>query len=70
VIVTAPSPAGIWRALSLPRLLPDFVIYDDQVRPAAGEQLLRSAKVLAAGFFDSDWQLPADLSDPGDGATP
>lgn len=59
VVITAPSPAGIWRALSLPRLLPDFVVYDRALADAATEQVLGTAKVRAAGFFGNDWSLPA-----------
>jgi predicted esterase len=64
VVVTGVDAAGIWRALSLPQLLPDFLVYDASLAPAAGEQVLGSARVLAGGFFDSNWRLPADPSDP------
>jgi hypothetical protein len=65
VVVTAPRAAGIWRALSLPQMLPDFVVYDDELAPAAAEVVLgRDAKVVAAGFFDDAWKLPKELRDP------
>jgi poly(3-hydroxybutyrate) depolymerase len=57
LVVTAPSPPGIWRALSLPQLLPDFVIYDAGLAAAAGQQVLGRASVLAAGFFDRHWKI-------------
>lgn len=64
VVVTGVDAAGIWRALSLPQLLPDFVVYDDNLSPAASEQILGAdARVLGAGFFDHAWQLPATIGD-------
>jgi predicted esterase len=63
-VITAPEPSGIWQALSLPSLLPDFIVYDSQVTPAAGEIILgRRGRVLAAGYFNNDWSLPARLND-------
>jgi hypothetical protein len=63
VVVTALDPAGIWQALALPQLLPDFLVYDASLAPAANEQILGSARVLAGGLFDYRWRLPADLGD-------
>jgi hypothetical protein len=59
LVVTAAGCRGIWRARSLPRLLPDFVVYDEHSGPAAGEQVLGDASVRAAGFFNRDWTVPA-----------
>jgi predicted esterase len=70
VVVTGVDPAGIWRALSLPQLLPDFLVYDAALAPAAGEQVLGSARVIAGGFFDWGWRLPAEPSDPIEKAQP
>ncbi len=65
VVVTGVDAAGIWRALSLPQLLPDFLIYDERLGPAAAEIVLgRDAQALAGGFFGSDWRLPAEIADP------
>jgi hypothetical protein len=65
VVVTGVDAAGIWRALSLPQLLPDFLVYGAGLAPAAGEVVLgRDARVLAGGFFDADWHLPASFHDP------
>lgn len=58
VVITGSEVGGILRALSLPRLLPDFVVYDVGLRAAAGEQLLGSASVLRAGYFTHEWQVP------------
>ena len=66
-VVTAPSAEGLWQATLLPMLLPDFTIFDARVTPAAGQPILgRAAKVLAAGFFNADWSLPARVNDPLD----
>ena len=63
VAVTATTARGIWRALSLPQLLPDFVVFDAGLAPAAGQQVLGAASVLAAGFFENDWSVPKELAD-------
>jgi hypothetical protein len=67
VVVEAPRAPGIWRALSLPALLPDFVVFDAGLAPAAGQQVLGSARVLAAGFFERDWAVPKDFRDAPNG---
>jgi poly(3-hydroxybutyrate) depolymerase len=66
-VVTAPSAEGLWQSTMLPMLLPDFTVFDARVTPAAGLPILgRSAKVLAAGFFNADWSLPVRVNDPLD----
>jgi predicted esterase len=68
-VITAPTAGGLWQALALPMLVPDFMVYDYRVAPAGGEPILgRHGRVLAAGFFNSDWSLPKKLSDPLDEA--
>jgi poly(3-hydroxybutyrate) depolymerase len=62
-VITGTDAAGIWQAQALPRLLPDFVVYDAALAPAAGEQVLGAARMRAAGFFDERWQLPDDVAD-------
>ncbi|MEB2311603.1 MAG: alpha/beta hydrolase-fold protein [Sorangiineae bacterium] len=65
IAIEATSVRGIWRALSLPELLPDFVVYDERVAGAAAEQVLgKHASVLAGGFFNADWSVPNDVADP------
>ncbi len=64
IVVTAPEATGIWRVLSLPQLLPDFLVYDVDVAPASGQQLLDTASVRAGGFFTDRWALPENVSDP------
>ncbi len=63
VVITAPSVGGIWRALSLPQLLPDFIVYDVNLRDAATQQVLGDARVRAAGFFERDWSWPKGVVD-------
>jgi len=58
VVVEGVGPLGTWRSLSLPEMLPDYVVFDRGVAPARGMLLLGSASVRAAGHFSSDWQLP------------
>ena len=64
VVVEGLDAPGTWRALSLPDLLPDFVVWDSAVAPARGQMILSAAMVRAAGFFESDWSLPAKVDDP------
>ena len=64
LVVEGVDALGTWRSLSLPELLPDFVIYDERVAPARGQQLLSFGAVLAGGFFDESWQPPATFADP------
>lgn len=68
-VVLGVDALGTWRALSLPDLLPDFVVYDERVAPARGQMLLSAASVRAAGFFQNDWSLPSSFADPLAGAT-
>jgi hypothetical protein len=56
VLIEAPTRAGLLRALSLPRLLPDFVVYDHRVALARGQMILRHASILAGGMFDEFWR--------------
>jgi hypothetical protein len=64
VVVEGVDALGTFRSLSLPSLLPDFVVYDTRVAPARGQMLLGAGMVRAAGFFANDWSLPATFSDP------
>ena len=67
VVVEALRAPGIWRALSLPALLPDFMVFDAGLAPAAGQQVLGSGRVLAAGFFERDWSVPKEFRDAPQG---
>jgi predicted esterase len=64
VVVEGTSAIGTWRSLSLPDLLPDFVIWDKSVAPARGQMLLSAGALLAGGFFKNDWSLPDRTDDP------
>jgi hypothetical protein len=63
-VVEGADALGTWRALSLPDLVPDFVVYDESLAPARGQMLLSSGSVRAGGFFQNDWSLPASTADP------
>jgi hypothetical protein len=63
--VSANGPEGLLRALALPMLVPDFMVFDREIDGAAAAPILgRSARVRAAGFFRSDWALPEDFTEP------
>jgi hypothetical protein len=61
VVVEGVGPLGTWRSLSLPDMLPDFVVFDEDVAPARGGLILGGGHVRAGGFFRNDWSLPATL---------
>jgi hypothetical protein len=58
LVLEAPTAPGLWRALSLPRLLPDFAVYDWQIAAAGGGLLANPGKLIAAGYFREDWSFP------------
>jgi len=64
LVVEGVDALGTFRALSLPELLPDFVIWDERLAPARGQTLLSFGAVLAGGFFDTHWKPPASFDDP------
>jgi predicted esterase len=64
LVIEGADALGTFRALSLPELLPDFVIWDERLAPARGQSLLGFGSVLAAGFFDRAWQAPKTFDDP------
>lgn len=61
VVVAGASARATLRSLSLPDLLPDFVVYDEAIAPSRGQQLIGAGAVRAGGFFGPAWDLPADL---------
>jgi hypothetical protein len=61
VVVEGVGPLGTWRSLSLPDMLPDFVVFDEDVTPSRGGLLLGGGEVRTGGFFRYDWSLPAAL---------
>jgi len=64
VVVEGVGAEGTWRSLSLPDLLPDFVVYDAEVGAARGQMILGSGSVRAGGFFTNAWGLPEGVADP------
>lgn len=64
VVVAGADVPGTLRALSLPDLLPDFVVWDHALAPSRGAVLLGSGSVRAGGFFTKDWALPKSIDDP------
>jgi poly(3-hydroxybutyrate) depolymerase len=64
VVIEGVDALGTWRSLSLPDLLPDFVVYDEAIAPSRGQMLLSAGSVRAAGFFQNDWSLPTKMDDP------
>ena len=64
VVVAGADVPGTLRGMSLPDLLPDFVVWDETVAPARGQILLGSGSFRAGGLFDKEWALPAKTADP------
>lgn len=64
LVVEGVDALGTFRALSLPELLPDFVVYDEHLAPARGQTLLGFGSVLTAGYFDVHWKAPILGDDP------
>ncbi len=64
VVVEGADTLGTLRALSLPELLPDFMVWDESITPARGQLMLNGASFRAAGTFRNDWSLPASIVDP------
>ena len=60
VVVEGVGAFGTWRSLSLPDLLPDYVVFDGGVAPARGSTVLGAARLRAGGYFANDWRLPAN----------
>ena len=64
VVLAGADLPGTLRGMSLPELLPDFVVWDESVAPARGQILLGGGALRAGGFFRKDWSLPAVIDDP------
>ena len=63
VVVEGVGPLGTWRSLSLPDMLPDFVVYDEDVAAAHGQLILGAGTLRAGGFFSKDWAVPPPESE-------
>ena len=64
VVVAGADIPGMLRALSLPELLPDFVVWDEGVAPSRGQVLLGAGALRAGGLFTKEWAIPPQLADP------
>jgi hypothetical protein len=64
VVVAGSDMTGTLRALSLPDLVPDFVVWDEGLGPARGQIVLGAGSLRAGGFFKKDWSLPSVTVDP------
>ena len=59
VVVEGVGAFGTWRSLSLPDLLPDYVVFDDGIAPARGSSVLGSGRLRIGGYFTNDWRISA-----------
>jgi predicted esterase len=59
VVVEGVGPLGTWRSLSLPEMLPDYIVFDHGVQASRGLLTLGAGAARAAGNFGNDWSLPA-----------
>jgi hypothetical protein len=64
VVVAGADVPGTLRAMSLPDLLPDFVVWDEAIAPSRGQVLLGAGSLRAGGVFTKEWALPAQVADP------
>jgi predicted esterase len=69
VVVEGVGPLGTLRSMSLPDLLPDYVVYDERVASARGQLVLGSAQVRLGGAFGKEWELK-DGAEGGVGGAP
>jgi hypothetical protein len=58
VVVEGIGAFGTWRSLSLPDMLPDYVVFDHAITPSRGGSVLGVGKLRRGGYFDNDWLLP------------
>jgi len=61
LVIAGATPLGTWRSLSLPDILPDFVVFDQAIAPARGQWSAggSGASYLEEGIFELGWELPA-----------
>ena len=59
LIIAGPGPLGTWRSMFLPDILPDYVVFDENVAPARGRWAAggTGATYREEGLFDMDWSL-------------
>jgi predicted esterase len=57
LVLEGTSAMGTFRAIALPELIPDYMVFDARIAGARGQVVLGGAPTLAAGFFRRDWTL-------------
>jgi predicted esterase len=57
LVLAGTSAMGTFRAIALPELVPDYMVFDQRIAGARGQVVLGGAPTLAAGFFRRDWSL-------------
>jgi hypothetical protein len=63
LVLEGTNALGTFRAMALPDLLPDYMVFDERIAPARGQIALGDATPLWAGFFGKDWSFrPADFA--------
>lgn len=62
LVIAGTGPLGSWRSLSLPDILPDYVIYDEAIEPVRGHWAAggTGGGSLEAGLFNMDWSPPGE----------
>jgi poly(3-hydroxybutyrate) depolymerase len=57
VVIAGVDVPGTLRAMSLPDMLPDYVVYDRRLAAARGQLVLGKAELVEGGLFDERWGL-------------
>jgi predicted esterase len=57
LVLEGTSAMGTFRAVALPELIPDYLVFDARIAGARGQVVLGGAPTLAGGFFRRDWTL-------------
>lgn len=59
LIIAGFEPLGTWRSLCLPDILPDYVVFDEEIAPARGRWAAggTGATYREEGLFGLDWSL-------------
>lgn len=57
VVIAGADVPGTLRAMSMPDMLPDYLVYDRRMAPARGQLVLGRAELVAGGQFDERWKV-------------
>lgn len=60
VVIAGTDVSGTLRAMSMPDMLPDYLVYDRRLAPARGQLTLGRAEIVDGGQFDERWQLSSE----------